>query len=350
MAPHPDHSLTWDDVASWVQAGLITPEQFDAIKQFRSVQPQQNALPQPGRLNLVSIAYYFGAFVILLAYTFFMGLQWEALGILGQLVVTLITVAGLTGLGAALRRGGAETAGNLLIFVAVGITPLLVYTVQRALGVWPDEETLNYQDFYRLIRQQWLIMEVISIAAALIAVRLIRFPLLVLLVSFWGWYLSMDIVRWLTDSQDWSWGLAERGVGITTGVLMLAAGLFMHSRTSKDYSFWLYLFGNLIVFTHLSSLAFEYEGWVGLLFLAVSLGAVIASVVLQRRVFLIFGALGTYSYVSYLAFNVFEGALGFIFALAAVGLFIVLSAVFYQKVLRNWLSSRVRQRPASEPT
>ncbi|MBL8046626.1 MAG: hypothetical protein JNL09_08800, partial [Anaerolineales bacterium] len=66
---------------------------------------------------------------------------------------------------------------------------------------------------------------------------------------------------------------------------------------------------------------------------------VIASVWLQRRVFLVFGAIGCYSYLSYLAFQVFDGSLGFIFTLGSIGLLIVLTAVGYQKYLRPWLEN-----------
>ena len=74
--------FTWADIAQWTEQRLITPEQADAIRQYveasGTVDEQAQAGPEqrPG-LNLVTIAYYFGAFMILLAYTFFVGLQWE---------------------------------------------------------------------------------------------------------------------------------------------------------------------------------------------------------------------------------------------------------------------------------
>lgn len=341
MATNSYPPLTWNDVHRWAEFGLITPEQLEALKQMSESQSTAQAADEPRTgLNILSIAYYFGAFIILLAYTFFVGIQWQTLGIAGQLGIAFGTIAGLLASGALLKRSGVRLGGDLLIFAGIGITPLAVYTVQHAVGLWPEYDSLAYHDFYRLIRRQWLVIEVISIAAALLALWRTRFSLLMLLVAFWSWYFSMDIARALVGSNDWSWGFAERTAGMAVGLLMLSAGVALDSRKNVDYSFWLYLFGNLILTTHLGSMALEYEGWFGLLFLAGSLVQVAASVMLQRRLFLVFGALGCYGYVSYLAFRVFDGTLGFTFALGAVGLFIVLSAVAYQKLLWPVLARR----------
>jgi hypothetical protein len=350
-----DQQFSWADIARWTVQGLITAAQADAIRLYvdslgqnaeqRLAGPEQ----RPG-LNLITIAYYFGAFMILLAYTIFVGLQWQELGSTGQLLITTGTLAFLGAIGYLLRRGGFVLAGNLLLFAAAGIVPLLVYTIQRAAGLWPDQETLAYADFYRLIRSQWVVMEIVSIVAALVMVGLTRFPLMVLLVAFWCWFLSMDLVRLISDSPSWTWGDNERTIGMLMGFAMLGAGIFLQRFARKDYSFWLYLFGHIIVLSHLSSLACDHVGAIGLVFLIVYLAFVVASVWLQRRVFLVFGALGCYSYASYLAFQVFDGVLGFTFALAGIGLLIVGTAVGYQKYLRGWLEQQLGQYRTSATT
>ena len=83
---------------------------------------------------------------------------------------------------------------------------------------------------------------------------------------------------------------------------------------------------------------------------ALYLSFVIASVLLQRRVFLVFGAFGCYAYTSYLAFRVFQGSLGFVFTLAFVGFVIILSTVAYQRFVRAWLELRfMRFRSIAQP-
>lgn len=339
MAQHAHPPLTWNDVDRWAEFGLISAEQLEALKRY-SESVGHRAAPT-NRFNLITIACYFGAFMVLLAYTLFMGMQWETLGTAGQLGIAVGSAAGLVGLGAVLRRKQARLAGNLLLFAAVGITPLIVYTIQNALGFWPQSASLAYRDFYHLIRWQWLGMEVVSIIVGLIAVWCIRFPLFMLLVAFWSWYLSMDITRLIMGTSDWLWELPERVVGLMVGLALVGIGVALQGRRKQDYSFWLYFFGNLLLYTHLSALALDEGGWFGLALLVISLGAVVASVALQRRVFLVFGALGCYTYVGYLAFNVFADTLGFPIVLAAVGVFTVVSAVAVQHVLRRWQAQTI---------
>jgi hypothetical protein len=346
--------FTLADLEQWVEKGLITPEQLTNIRSHieaaGSVAEQVQAGPERRKgLNFVSLAYYFGGFMILLAYTIFMGLQWESLEFTGQIAISLFTIIVLWAIGYFLQRNGFRIAGGLLIFAGTGIVPLFVFTVQRALGIWPDDQTYAYMEFYRIVAQTWILLELISIGVAVIVIWRVRFTLISLLIAFWTWFLSMDITRWVSQSDYWTWSDREQIVSTTIGVGMLGLGVWLQRRTKQDYSFWFYLFGHIIVLSHLSALTLNREGFLGIVYLAVYISFVVASVWLQRRVFLVFGAIGCYSYLSYLAFRVFEGALGFVFALGVIGLLIVLTAVGYQKYLRSWLENQLaRYRVAAE--
>ena len=355
----PEPRFTWVDVEQWADNGLIRPDQLTAIRAHvagesgptpsaehpRAVDITPRALSKEHRvgLNLVTIAYYFGAFMILLAYTFFLGLQWEDLGHGGQAVAACGTVAGLWVVGGLLRGRGYPLAGNLLIFAGTGVTALAVYSVLRLAGLWPESvEAGAYHDFYRTIDGNWVILEVACIAVALAAAWWTRFPLLTLLIGFWGWYLSMDLIEAVTGHDDFAWGPVEWSVGAAIGLAMLAIGAWLQRRRGgQEWSFWFYLFGHIAVLGNLGALALDDGTGLGLLFLAIYLGFVVASVWLQARVFLVFGALGCYAYVSKLAFDVFAGSLGFVFGLALVGLLIVLSAVGYQRYVQPWLTRRL---------
>jgi hypothetical protein len=358
-SPTPEPRFTWDDLERWADQGLIRPDQVQAIRDHfagRSGPPLPAGHPRaPGitdrpvskesraGLNLVTIAYYFGAFMILLAYTIFLGLQWDELGRSGQAVAACGTVAGLWLIGRLLRGRGYPLAGNLLIFAGTGVTALAVYSVLRFAGLWPESsEAEVYRDVYRTIDGNWVILEVVCITVALAAIWWTRFPLLTLLIGFWSWYFSMDMTEALTGHDDFAWGPAEWSVGTAVGLVMLAVGLWLQLRRgAPEWSFWFYLFGHVAVLGNLGALAFDDGPALGLIFLTVYLGFVVASVWLQARVFLVFGALGCYAYVSKLAFDVFAGSLGFVFGLALVGLLIVLSAVSYQRYVQPWLAQRL---------
>jgi hypothetical protein len=339
------------DLKKWVQEGLISPDQETNIRTYiessGTVEEQSLNMPEQRKgLNFISLAYYFGSFMILLAYTIFMGLEWETMGFPAQIGVSSGTIAVLWVMGFLLRKSGFEVAGGLLIFAGTGIVPLLITTIQRALGLWPDRN-FAYQDFYRVVAQTWIPLELISIAITLIVIWRVRFPLLTLLIAFWMWFLSMDLTRLITQSDSWSWSDAEQMVSAVMGAGMLILGIFLQRRAKQDYSPWFYLFGHIIIVGFFSSLAVDREGILGLVYFAVYLSFVAASVWLQRRVFLVFGALGCYGYLSYLAFQVFDGEMGFVYALAGIGLMIVLSAVGYQKYARPWLEKQFTQPQVS---
>lgn len=340
----PQFSLA--DLEQWAEQGLITPEQAARIQEHLQHLPLQAApIPHRSRLNLVHIAYYFGGFMILLAYTIFIGLQWQALSASQQISISGFTIIGLWGLGALLRQKASRIAGGLLVFAGTGIVPLLVYSIQQAAEFY-DEQA--YQDFYRYVDPAWVTLEVISLLVAVAVLARVRFTLISLLVAFWLWFFSMDVCRWIYGGSMWSWDAPEQTLSVIIGVGMLALGALLQRRTHQDYAFWFYLFGHVLVLSNLTSLTLQYEGWLSTLYPTVYVAFVVASVALQRRVFLVFGALGSYGYACYLAFRVFEGVFGFPFARASVGLLIVLTAVGYQKYARPWLERRFAQlRPST---
>lgn len=345
-------SFSNEDLDKWVEEGLITPEQITNIRAYveskGSIEEQSSAgVEQKRGLNFISLAYYFGGFMILLAYTIFMGLEWEKLGFTRQIIYSLGTIIVLWGIGYLLQTKGFRNAGGLLIFAGTGIVPLLVSVIQRAIGWWPDKN-FAYRDFYRYIAQTWVPLELISIAITVFVIWRIRYTLLTLLIAFWAWFLSMDLTRWITKSTSWSWSDVEQTVSVIMGIGMLALGIYLQRKAKEDYSFWFYLFGHLLILSFFSSLTLDREGVLGIIYFVVYLLFVIASVWLQRRVFLVFGAIGCYGYLSYLAFQVFEGALGFVFALGGIGLLMVLSAVGYQKYARPWLEKQFRRNSVIE--
>ncbi|MDP9470853.1 MAG: hypothetical protein M3Q71_09310 [Chloroflexota bacterium] len=354
--------FTWDDIDGWVAQGLMAPEQARAIRRFVENGELAPALPHRGArspgsgreqeeshgFNLITIAYYFGGLLILLAYTFFVGLAWEDLGAGSQAAIALGTIGGLWAIGGGLRRAGYDIGGGLLVFAGTGIVPLGVYTLLKLFGLWPDDSNTDaYREFYQEIAPAWVTLELISILVTLAVLWRVRFPLLTLPLAFWTWFLSMDLSRWIARSEDRDWGNREQAVGLAVGLLTLALGGFLQRRYGLSWSRWFYLFGHLAVIVDASALALDEDaGGLRLLYPLLFLAFVVLSVRLQERTFLVFGALGCYAYASYLAFEVFDGALGFVFALAAIGLTVVLSAVAYQRFVRQALEEWLgRRRP-----
>jgi hypothetical protein len=250
-----------------------------------------------------------------------------------------LTIAALGAIGAWLRGSDYPTAGGLLIFVAVGIVPLLVYSIEDAMGLWPADAFGADADYHDAVAPAWVAVEVAAITACLAVLGSVRFPLLIAQAAFWAWLLAMDLTRVVRRSEDWSWDAPEQAIGLGFGLVLLGLGVWRRRRGLEGEAFWLALSGHAIAFLHATALGLAEGGLPTLLYLVFYLAVVVASVWLQSRTYLVFGALGCYGYVSYLAFSVFDGALGFTVALALIGLAIVLGAVAFQQYLRPRLET-----------
>ncbi|MDQ3168104.1 MAG: hypothetical protein M3P94_05590 [Chloroflexota bacterium] len=356
------------DLDEWVAEGLIGPAQAASIRSRTDRRdhlrdpvafvipgaggelhgtlpgdtPAAGTKSSPGE-RLQQIAYYIGGFTILFAFTIFVGLGWEDLADPTRLTIVVVTMATLTAIGIALRRAGALTGGNVLVFGATGLTPLLTFEILKVTGLWDGgEDAETYRSFFRRVDESWLILEIVSIAVAIIVVGWIRFPLVTLLIAFWSYYLSLDVAEafWADGPTGEQRSLVFAGVGL----LMIIVGTDLHRRDLRPYAFWFWLFGLIGAQGGVGAFALQNDRdiWAGLGFLTLSMAWIVMSVWLSSTSFLVFGALGCYAYVSYLAFDIFDGALGFVVTLGAVGLFIILTTFSYQRFLGPWLRRAVR--------
>jgi len=154
------------------------------------------------------------------------------------------------------------------------------------------------------------------------------------------WYMSMDLVPFLYgDWHDWE---IRKWVSLWFG---LAAVLFaflvdMRSRASRDYAFWLYIFGVLTFWGGLSLMRSDSE-LNKFLYCMINLAMVLAGAVLGRRVFAVFGGMGIAGYLGHLSWRVFKDSLVFPVALTAIGLAIVWLGVLWQRREAQW-SARLR--------
>ncbi|MBD3272233.1 MAG: DUF2157 domain-containing protein, partial [Elusimicrobia bacterium] len=99
--------------------------------------------------NPIMVFYYFGAFLIISAFGWFLGSHWFTLGDAGILIVCSIYALVFVLAGNHLyKKEKFTTAGGLLITCAVGMTPLIVYSLQRLFNVWPMEKPGLYSDYY----------------------------------------------------------------------------------------------------------------------------------------------------------------------------------------------------------
>src|ERR687890_514663 len=306
-----------------VSEGVISEGQ--AVDLWRVLERREEDRP---RFDLPHVAYYFGALVVICAMTWFMTLGWERFGDGGLLAISLSYALGFVVTGGLLWRDrGLKVPGGLLVTAAVCMTPLAVYSFERMTGVWLQGAPGDYADFYNYIKGGWFPMEVVTIGAGLLALR----------------FMSMDLTP-LIYGRHYYEAQGFQVVSLVFGIVMLVGAYLVDRRTEEDYAFWGYLFGMFALWGGLTLLEVGSELY-WLLYGLINAGLILLSVLLQRRVFVVFGAAGVFGYVGHLAWEIFEDSLLFPFVLSTAGLAIIALGILYAKNRDRIVETVVRAVP-----
>lgn len=306
-----------------VAGKIISQQQADELMAFLKAQPSSG----PG-FDFTNVLYYMGGLVAIGAMTLFMNLGWEKFGGWGILYISLA----YAGIGLLLankfqKNGHAIPAGICAAFV-VALAPLAIYGLQQAMGWWPDDTV--YREYHRYIKWHWIFLELGTLAVGAVIAWIYRYPFLQMPVAVTLWYMSMDIAAMLAAGRpDYE---LRALVSLYFGLAMTLFAVWVDIRSSKsgDYAFWLYLFGVMTFWGGLTSQHTDSE-WLRFLYCCVNLLLIGVGVVLVRRVFVIFGAIGCAIYLGHLANEVFENSWLFPIALTAIGLGIIYLGVIWQR-------------------
>jgi hypothetical protein len=133
----------------------------------------------------------------------FMTEAWEEFGGTGIFIISALYALCFILAGRKLwYQQGLKVPGGLLFTMAVGMTPLAIYGLERLTGIWPQGNPGIYKDYHIWIKGSWFLMEVGTIAAALAVLKYIRFPFLTAPIAFSLWYMSMDLTPLLFGKKD----------------------------------------------------------------------------------------------------------------------------------------------------
>lgn len=261
--PNPSNnelSLTSADIYLAAEQGVLLREDAERLVHWgyeqrfnRSNLPESEPVRVEERkgFNLVTVAYYFGAMLMISACAWFLGDKWEQLGSPVILATVIVYMMAAAGLGLWLRNKGFIVGGGLLITVAVCLMPLLTYSIENITGLWPSEHPGHYENYYPWINGSWIVMELATIVAAAIALRFVRFAFLTAPIAFSFWFLSLDLASLLARNADLSWE-TRQWITVIVGLFTILAGYGLEKVLSKpgeprseDFAFWCYLFGLL---------------------------------------------------------------------------------------------------------
>ncbi|HXB02384.1 MAG TPA: hypothetical protein VNV15_06165 [Opitutaceae bacterium] len=305
----------------------ITNEQVDLLWRTLNSQPSRSDKP---KFDVANVAYYFGALIVIGAMGWFMNKAWDRMGGPGLFgVATCYAICFVLG-GRTLWAQSLRIPGGLLFTIAVCMVPLATFGIERWTGLWPADDPGSYANFHPYINGSWLIMEAATIAAGAIALRFWRFPFLTAPIAYALWYMSMDLPALLIGQRAYTWEEKQQISMIFGAVMLLAAYVTDLRGKSDDFAFWGYLFGLMAFWGGLSSMDSHSE--LGkFVYGLINIGLIFCSLILRRRIFIIFGSLGFFGYLVHLAYDVFENSILFPFALSLIGILIIYFGLQYQR-------------------
>jgi hypothetical protein len=303
--------ITRSQLEQAVEKQIISPEQADKLHAFLLSTTQDVA-----QFSFTHILYYLGGLLAIGAMTLFMNLGWEAFGGAGIVAIALLYAGVGLKLTSALDAKQLTIPAGICATFVVCLAPLAIYGLQQWLGIWPDDS--SYREYHRYIKWHWLYMELGTLAIGVIIAWKYKYPFLILPIAVTLWYLTMDITAMISGG-DVTWELRKL-VSLYTGLLMvgLAVWVDIRSQRIKDYAFWIYIFGVMAFWGGLSSMHSDSE-LSKFLYFCINLFMIAVGAVLIRRVFVVFGAIGSAGYVGYLASEVFEDSWLFPIALTLFG-------------------------------
>lgn len=307
-----------------VKEKIINAKQADSLFQFLKAKSHDSP-----SFTLTHILYYFGGLLAIGAMTLFMNLGWEAFGGWGIFILSVLYgVLGLWLTSVFQKKNLVVPAGICATFV-ICLTPLAIYGLQHAMGWWPDSSV--YRDYHVFIQWHWIFMELGTLAVGIILAWIYRYPFMVMPIAVTLWYMSMDLAAMIGQDEYFNFELrtlVSMYFGLVT--ILIAFWVDLRSGTSKDYAFWLYIFGVMAFWGGLSCQNSDSE-WSKFLYLCINLVMIGVGVLLVRKVFVIFGAIGTAYYLGHLAWQVFADSPFFPVALTAIGILIIYLGTVWQK-------------------
>jgi len=328
-------NLTRAHLDEAAQRGVIASDQAEALWAFLC----ERTIDAPS-FRFTHILYYLGGLIAIGAMTLFMTLGWERFGGWGLFFIALAyAAAGLWLTEFLLNRRRLPIPAGISAAFVVALAPLAIYGLQAAFGFWVEGRT--YREYHTHVDWRWILMELGTLATGAAMLWRYRLPFLVMPIAVTLWYMSMDLTPFLFGEADANWHLRKL-VSLWFGLLIVLLAFWVDVRTrhEKDYPFWLYLFGALAFWGGLSLMRSDSE-LNKFIYLCINLLMIVIGATLSRRVFAVFGGLGSAGYVAHLAYEVFKDSMIFPFVLTAIGLGVIYLGIVWQRHEQG-ISSRLR--------
>jgi len=314
-----------------VDEGIITEAQAHKVQALAAQRYGEEAEPangdSAGMLRFTHLLYYVGGFMAIGAMSVFMTLGWEEFGAWGLLSIAVAYALFSAALTEALYRKTYRIPAGITATLTVVLVPLAVYGAQLAAGWWPAE--VEHRPFFAGFDRRALMLQGAAMITAGAALLRYQLPFLMLSVSVLVWYFGMSAAT-VAFALDATTTTAHLWTSAGLGALITGAAAGLSWRGWADFSAWPYVVGGLMLWGSLTLLTLHDTLPPGA-YAGLNIVGLMAGVAVQRRVFVITGALGVAGYLAYLAYDVFQGSVWFPFALTCLGLATVGCGIWWQR-------------------
>jgi len=277
-------------------------------------------------LNLVTIFYYVGVSLALVALGVFAAINWEDICRWGRVAITIAAMMGIGGAGLYInRRTPYVRGGGILVTVGVALICLVLFSlgdaaVGRENEAFIDEDQLGGATGLQAI-------SLLLMTAALVRTRIAMVSLAV----------AGQVVAMTATGAVW-WLGTDGGIEIAwivagAGAALLITGTILRWRVPGEYGFWFNLPGHIAFLYAFTWASFEPWG-VGYatLYVVVYAAILLLSVPLRDRLYAVAGVIGIYIFVFRLIVDAFADSPFLPLGLALLGLSMVALAIGYQQL------------------
>lgn len=323
--------------------GIIDQQQVDKIMAL--VQPTLRDNQSP-KFVMAHLLYYFGGLLAIGTMSLFVTLGFDNFGSPAVIAICLCYAIAVSGLARYFYQKRLWIPYSLALGFILCLVPLLVFAIEDSLGIWQSDT--HYQDYHIWISWQWVMMELATLAVGAIMLWRFKRAFLMLPIAVTLWYLSMDIVPMLTGGElNFELRL---DISVVFGLLLIALALWVDIRQDRrdgqDFAFWLYIVAVVTFTGGLCGIYYD-QAALQIIYPIINIALMLIGVLLQRRVFVIFAAMGCFGYMGYLAHELFNDSMIFPLIMTFIGLAIIFLGVYWQRHQHNIYSKTLALLPVS---
>jgi hypothetical protein len=317
----PQGSFTERDLRKWADAGIISEAQLQTILALRPGE-------EPARegLNVPTLLYYLGASLGLIAAGVFAGVNWDDASEALRLAIVASSMVAIGGVGFWVwARTPYRRGGGALITIAVGLVPLLLFSIGSLVTTGERTDLLEEDQL-----DEAALLQAVSLLIMTICLTWSRIGMLSIAVAGQAIALVATAAAWwFSDTDTTHFALSLLGAGF------IGLALLGRSFGRDEEAFWFGIAGPVLVLYSLTYWTMSEWNWgSGTLYLLV--GSLMVGGGLQRKhVPVLLGGLGIgYAFAFRLIFDTFEGSPLLAPAIAVVGLSMIALSIGYQRIGR----------------